>query len=222
MRVFEEKLNELRNELLDLWSLVISQMTKAQEAFLNGDKELAHEIVFFEKKVDAFELTIDKECENYLALNNPVAIDLRFIISLLKINSSLERMGDFAKGIARRVLNYPAEKPNAELIRNLQIDLMFKSALCMLHKTKEAFEKEDSKMASCVFAKDDLLDEIHNSADKIAIQEIQKNVATVGEILCMLAVIRKLERVGDHCTNISEELIFYLEAQVLKHQERKK
>ncbi|MEG1556365.1 MAG: PhoU domain-containing protein, partial [Bacteroidales bacterium] len=117
MRAFEDQLNELRNDLLEMWNLVISQMTKAQQAFLNTDKELAREIGYFEKKVDVFELKIDKDCELYIALNNPVAIDLRFVLSILKINTALERLGDFAKGISRRVIDYPVDKPNSDLMK---------------------------------------------------------------------------------------------------------
>ncbi|MEG2071534.1 MAG: PhoU domain-containing protein, partial [Bacteroidales bacterium] len=181
-----------RNDLLEMWNLVISQMTKAQQAFLNTDKELAREIGYFEKKVDVFELKIDKDCELYIALNNPVAIDLRFVLSILKINTALERLGDFAKGISRRVIDYPVDKPNSDLMKIMQVDTMFENAICMMVKAKEAFEKEDAKLATCIFVKDDILDEINRNADHVVLQTIQKNPELSYEAISMLSIIRKL------------------------------
>src|SRR5436189_1086180 len=103
------EITRLKQEAVDMFELVITQLSKARAALLNYDKELAREVTFNEKRVNALELKIDKDCENIFALMNPVAIDLRFVLAVLKINSNLERIGDIADGIAR----YVSESENA-------------------------------------------------------------------------------------------------------------
>jgi phosphate uptake regulator len=104
MKHSEQELLLLKEEVIQMWKFVIAQMEKSKNALLNDDKELAREVVSREKRVDLFELKIESDCENHIALYAPVAIDLRLVLSLLKITSSLERIGDFAEGIARYVI----------------------------------------------------------------------------------------------------------------------
>lgn len=111
MKHTEREMLALREEVNQMWKLVISQLEKAKQSFLNGDVELAREIVSREKRVNAFELKIDSDCENYIALYSPVAVDLRLILSLIKISSTLERIGDFCDGIARYVIDDDCNKP---------------------------------------------------------------------------------------------------------------
>ncbi|MDR1201237.1 MAG: phosphate transport system regulatory protein PhoU, partial [Tannerellaceae bacterium] len=112
MKHTEQELQSLKEEVSQMWKLVLSQLEKSKQAFLNSDIELAREIVSREKRVDAFELKIDSDCENYIALYSPVAIDLRLVLSLIKISSTLERIGDFAEGIARHVIDDDCNRIN--------------------------------------------------------------------------------------------------------------
>src|SRR5215510_9252264 len=121
MKHTEKELQELKEEVNEMWRLVLSQLEKAKQSFLNGDVELAREIVSREKRVDAFELKIDSDCENYIALYSPVAVDLRLVLSLIKFGITLERIADFAKGIARHVIDDDCHKFDAQLIEELQI-----------------------------------------------------------------------------------------------------
>jgi len=211
------ELIKLKNSLQEMWVLVDKQLKKAEKALLNCDKAVAREVISREKMVNAIELKIDADCELFIATNNPVAIDLRLALAILKINNNLERIGDFAEGIALFVLKNMSE-PLPQLFKdNLRLEEMFKEILQMFTLAQEALTGEDSAKAEQVFGIDNLVDEINYNAVKIITEEMAKSPAKVEEYLFLHAVIRKLERIGDRCNNIAEEIIFYLDAKVLKH-----
>ena len=188
-------------------------------AFLGFDKDLAREVVSKEKRVNGSELKIDRDCENIFALFCPVAIDLRFLLAVLKINSNLERIGDIAEGIAKYVID--AEAPfTKELLEITRILPMYEESVKMLEDTQEAFEKEDTILARSVFKKDDFLDEINRQAHKVLEKYLKDHPEDTSQALWLLSIIRKLERVGDQAKNVAEEIIFYLEAKVLKHKNK--
>lgn len=218
MKVIEQELEALKKSITEMWTLVQQQLYDAGEAMLTGDKELAYKVISRERRVNAFELKIDSDCEDIIALYAPVAIDLRFVLAMYKINTNLERLGDFAESIARFAGNLPDGEPlDPQLIESTRVEQMLKELLEMLSLNKEAFEKENSEIASRIFLKDKLVDEINHNATPIIAQYIEQHPSAALSGLYMAGVIRKLERFGDHCTNIAEELIFYLEAKVLKH-----
>jgi len=222
MTHLDTELVKLRQQLFEMWSLVISQVELSREALLTFDKGIAAEIAFKEKMVDTFELKLDRDCENIIALYNPVAPDLRLTLAILKINADLERIGDFARGIARFIKRCPKDKLNPELLKACQIDDLIKNAIEMLTDAKTAFENENSRMALSIFSQDDFLDDVHKNSNKIIADYIRKHPDEIDESLSMHSVIRKVERIGDHSSNIAEEIIFFLEAKVLKHSGNKK
>lgn len=211
----------LKTELINMWQMVLSQLEKAQQALVKKDKDLAREVISTEKRVNGFELKIDRDCEDILALFAPVAVDLRFLLAVLKINMNLERTGDIAEGIAKFVINLP-EKFDVQLFELTRIIEMFNQANEMVAQVMEAFEKEDTVLARKIFKKDDLLDEINANASAIVTDYIQKNPEQIDPALYILSSIRKLERVGDQAKNMAEEIIFYSEAKVLKHKPKSK
>jgi phosphate transport system protein len=216
MSHLDVELKRLKSEAVDMFDLVISQLRKANIALVDFDKDLAREVSFNERRVNSLELKIDKDCENIFALFNPVAIDLRFVLAVLKINYNLERIGDIADGIARYVVE--AKSPfSEELIEATRLDPMFLTAIEMLEDVQRAFVNEDTKTARAVFQKDDLLDDINNSANSIIEGLVKKDVSHITPALHVLSTIRKLERTGDQAKNVAEEIIFFLEAKVLKH-----
>ena len=217
MTHLDTELLKLKQELFEMWSLVISQVETSREALVNFDKGAAAEISFKERMVDTYELKLDRSCESIIALYNPVATDLRLTLAILKINSDLERIGDFANGIAKFVKKCPKESINPELLKVCQIDDMLKNAIEMLTDAKKAIEFENSRMAVSIFSHDDFLDEIHKNSSKIISNYIKKHPEEIDEALNMHNIISKIERIGDHCSNIAEEIVFYLEAKVLKH-----
>jgi phosphate transport system protein len=217
MAQIETELQALKAEAINMWTLVNSQLGKARQAFLTFDKDLAREVVTKEKRVNGSELKIDRDCENIFALFCPVAIDLRFLLAVLKINSNLERIGDIAEGIAKYIID--ADGPfTDELLKITRILPMYEEAVNMLVDTQDAFEKEDTILARSVFKKDDFLDDVNKSSHKVLEKHLKEHPEDSSQALWILSIIRKLERVGDQSKNIAEEIIFYLEAKVLKHK----
>lgn len=218
MKVIEQEIASLKNSINQMWALVSQQLYNAGEAMLTGDKELAYKVISRERRVNAFELKIDSDCEDIIALYAPVAIDLRFVLAMYKINTNLERLGDFAESIARFAGNLPEGEPiDPQLIETMRVEEMLRELLAMLSLTQEAFEKESSEIASRIFLKDNLIDEINHASTPLIARYIEAHPERALAGLYMAGVIRKMERFGDHCTNIAEELIFYLDAKVMKH-----
>lgn len=217
MTQFETELQDAKSEIISMWDLVLLQLTKAKEAMLNFNKDLAREIIAKEKRVNAFELKIDRDCENIFALYCPVAIDLRFLLAVLKINNNLERVGDIAEGIARYIVESPV-KYNTEIMEAVEIIKMFEDSISILTDARVAFEFENTLLARTIFSRDDILDDINKKADGNISKFIRNDANLISQSLYILSIIRKLERVGDQSKNIAEEIIFYVEAKVLKHQ----
>ena len=219
MTHLETELIQLKNAVVEMLHLTKTQLEKSQEAFLNIDTGIAQEIVHNESRVNAMELSIDRSCENIFALFNPVATDLRFVISMLKINSDIERIGDNADGIADYV--FEIKKPfKKEMLEAVQMHKMFTIAISMVGDVLEGLKKEDTKLVRKVFQEDHTLNQINNSAARIITEFIQKDSADIRHALFLFSTIKKLERVGDHVKNIAEDVIFYLEAVVLKHKSK--
>lgn len=220
MTQLETELYSVREELTSMWSLVHSQLQKTLSALINLDKDLAHEVVSIEKRVNAAELKIDRDCEDILALFSPVAVDLRFLLAALKINTNLERIADIAEGISKFVINADTSF-NPQLLETTKVVEMFSEAIKMLEETFSAFENGDAASVRAVFKQDDFLDDINRNANDFTIEYLKNSPEDLDQALYVVSIIRKLERVGDHVKNIAEEIIFYLEAMVLKHSGKK-
>ena len=221
MTHLDTEIQELKSDVMEMWSLVINQLKKSQEAILTFNKQIANEIHVNEKRVDAFELKLNMDCEKILALFNPVAIDLRFVLAALKINYNLERIGDYANGISHIIRD--ADKPfPKELLEETRILEMFETSIEMITEAFNSFEKEDKDLVANLFYKDKKLDEINLNSNKQICAMIRKDPDCAEQSLNLLAVIRKLERVGDQTLNIAEEIIFFIEAKVLRHSRPKK
>ena len=220
MTQLEIELQLLKTEAVNMWNLVHSQMVKSNISLVNFDKDMAREVVLRERRVNGYELKIDRDCENIFALLTPVAVDLRFALAVLKINSNLERIGDIAEGIAQYIIS--ADTPfRKELLDATQVINMYDEAINILEDTLEAFEKEDTALARSIFKKDEFLDNINVAATDLTTEYLRKHPEDISQALYNLSIIRRLERVGDQAKNIAEEIIFYVEAKVLKHRNKK-
>lgn len=220
MSHLDTELGLLNDDILEMMHLVKSQIEKGRDAFMNFDEELAHEITVNERRVDALELKIDRDCENILALFNPVAIDLRFVIASFKINSDLERLGDHADSIAKYILDFGGPIDD-EVIKKMRISEMYEVSIQMLSNVFEAFVSEDTQLARKVFLQDKTLNEINREVSKTAAELIEEDTDNIRLYLYLFSIVRKLERVGDLAKNTAEEIIFYIEAKVLKHKKDK-
>lgn len=210
----------LNQSAFDMLNLCTSQLEKSIEAFVTHDSDLSEEVIHRENRVNAMDIKIEKDCEKFLALFTPVAVDLRFIMAVLKINSDLERIGDHAFNIA----SYVVEEDNAipsHLFKAVDFDKMLDTIRLMMNHITIAFEEKDVKTARKVFKKDKILDKINIKSFSNLEKEIQKDQTIIKEALALFSVIKKLERVGDLIKNIAEEIIFYTDAEILKHKRKK-
>ncbi|MDR0367576.1 MAG: phosphate signaling complex protein PhoU [Bacteroidales bacterium] len=216
MKHTEKELQAIKEEVSQMWKLVLSQLEKAKQSFLTRDIEIAREIASREKRVNVFELKIDCDCENYIALYSPVAVDLRLVLSLIKISSTLERIGDFCEGIARYMIDSDCNTADS-LVEDLQIEKMFDIVTSMLSDSFVALESENTKMSGKILSKDNEMDMLYRNAIHILGEYLQTDPSFALCGLKLILLIRKLERIGDHCSNIVEEIVFYIDAKVLKH-----
>jgi len=217
----DTELEQLRDAIIDMMELVLNQLEKSKEAYINMDTDLAEEIIHTEKRVNAMEISIDRDCENLFALQTPVATDLRLVISALKINSDLERIGDYAENIATYVIALEKQF-SADQIEKVQLIEMFDIATDMFKNIQLAFEEEDTKLARKVFKKDKKLNKINKNTAEIIAKIVKEKPSEIRSSLFLFSTIRKLERVGDQIKNIAEDIIFSIEAKVLKHKKKKK
>lgn len=217
INLIDSELISLKQDIEEMWMLVYNQLDRAGEAILTLDRSLAQQVITCERRVNAFELKIDSMVEDVISLYTPVGADLRFVLAMLKINSNLERIGDFAEKMARFVEHFPEPALDGDLVVQLRLDEMISEILKMLRLTKEALNGENIELATQAYSKDDLLDEINAEAPHVLADYILNNPEQTFTCLNLLSIIRKLERAGDHVTNIAEEIVFFVDAKVLKH-----
>jgi len=219
MSIIEPELTALKDNLLDMLNLVIGQIEKCKESIHSIDVKLAEEIMENEKKINNQELSIDRDCENVLALHTPVAIDLRFVLSALRISNDLERIGDNTNGLARFV-KQNSKEINKKLLEEFRLEKMLEILSSMLVGMKEAFKDENSVLAKETLKKNELFDDFNKKALKTA-ESILKTQSTNPKIILRLfSIVRALERSGALAKNIGEEIVFYVEAEVLKHNKK--
>ncbi len=217
MVTLDIELGSLKENLLEMLDLVKSQLAKSKKALEQVDIPLAQEVVEREKRVNALELLIDKDCENILALHNPVATDLRFVLSTIKIAGDLESIGDITKALAR-FIEKSGKKASRTFVDKFQIHSMIEICISMLTDMGEAIQKEDTHLAQKIAKKDSALNEINKNAPGVTSELIKANTDKIELILKLFTITRKLERVGDFIKNIGAEVVFHIEAKVLKHK----
>lgn len=219
MTNLEQELKEIKDSVLEMLKLVLNQLEKAGDAFTNFDEGLAEEVIHSEKRVNAMELTIDKHCENVFALFNPVASDLRFVISMLKMNSDIERIGDYADGIADYVIDLE-EAIDAKYLEKSSISEMFDIAYNMLDMVIVSIESDNAELPRQVFKKDRELNKINRASSDLIEKMVKADATNTSSALYLFSTIKKVERMGDHIKNIAEDWIFYLDGEVLKHRKK--
>lgn len=209
-------LNRLSDNILELGSLVLAGADKAVVMLQNFDLVLAEEILVAEDRINELEVDIEEECLKVLALHQPVATDLRFIIVVLKVNNDLERMGDQAVNIAERV-KYLADKER--VVADLQFKTMGEICSRMGHKAIDALVQRDAALAREVLAMDAELDTLHAKTFGILQRAMEKSPSIIPSAVSYLTISSNLERIGDLATNIAEEIIFMEEGEVIRHWE---
>ena len=214
---FEQEIENLKTNLIKMASLVDEQVEQVITALETGNAELCKGIKAKDLEIDAYDNLIQTQCENILALFQPVTVDLRFIISALMINNQLERCGDIAVNISQRV------KKTAEffsLISEAQIIEMGKHAREMLKNAIDSFINNDSDLANKVIASDEIVDNLNKHTFKFLVSKMQTNPELIEPCAHLIVLTRHVERLADHATNIAEDLVFYVEARIITHKKK--
>jgi phosphate transport system protein len=217
-RLLDEHLEKLKTRVIKMCSLVDEQVQFAIKSFEEENLELANLVIERDKKVNKYDVKIDKICQKIFALAQPVAVDLRYIMSSLTINSNLERMGDIAKNIAENVL---IVKKKPSFYPETKLEEMFKLTRQMLKDSIDAFINGDAELAKKVILLDDLIDEMNANNHLILKNIMKQNADNIESAVALLVISRELERLADHSTNIAEDVFFIVEAQMVKHKYEK-
>jgi phosphate transport system protein len=211
---FQREMNRLNQDLVSVGKQVEEQLTMAFNAFVQMDVTTARKVIKGDAEVDNVEVEMEEECLKLLALYQPVANDLRLIVAVLKINNDLERIGDHAKNMAEIVLQM-AENGPVKVPENMIA--IFEKTKLMLRKVLLAFVELDIKIAEAVLAMDDEVDSLCKSQLPLQIEMIRHEPEYTGQHLMLLSVCRQLERIGDHASNIAEDIIYLLTGDIIRH-----
>lgn len=213
-RPFDEELRELRKELLHMAAQVEESIALSVRSLKERKEELAREVLRNEERINQFDLAIDELGMKLLALRQPMAADLRFISSAMKIASDLERIGDLAVNIAERSL----ELIKSPLLKPLiDIPEMARLAQAMIEDALHAFVDKDEALARSVCGRDDMVDKLNDQVFRELLTYMLGDRATIPRAMALLLVSRNLERVADHATNIAEDVIYMVSGKVIKH-----
>ncbi len=209
------EVEKLKKMLLSLCSQVEKQLWLAVNSIKERNIEMAQEVIDTDSEIDQNEVDIEEECLKILALYQPVAIDLRFIVTALKINNDLERIGDLAVNIAEHSEFLSRHDP---VTVPFDFDLMAEKSKAMLRKGIEALVNMDNELAAKVCAMDDEVDAINKEMYDLVKQSILARPANIEGLIHLLSVSRHLERIADHATNIAEDVIYMVEGKIIRHK----
>ena len=213
-RHFHEELAKLKNQLLDMSGLAEDLVTRSLQALRDRDGELAQEVIRRDNDLDAMEVAVDDACIHLLALQQPMARDLRLITMAMKISNDLERVGDHAVNIAEAV-RHLAEQPI--YLEFPEIEEMGRLATEMLSDALDTFVRADAAGAREVCRRDDRVDALHNSLFRILLTHMMEDPRRIGASMSLFLVSRNLERIADLATNIAEDVVFLVEGRNVKH-----
>ena len=205
---------ELRSRLLDMATIVAEQFTDAVDALLAHDVEEAERVMQRDREVDALELEVDKYCERILARHQPVATDLRTLLTVEKINTDLERIGDHCRNLARNA-EHVTEAPG--VLDSVKLREMSHTARRMLDEAKQAFLNQDADLARSIPDLDDEVDRLHHENFRALVAYIQNNPAHAEVAAHLITASKAIERISDHSTNIAKGVVFLIEGVDLRH-----
>ncbi len=216
-RHIEHQIAQLKNSILQFGTIVEESISRSNTALFKRDVELAQKVIANDTEIDRLEVELEEECLKVLALYQPVAADLRFVVAVLKINNDLERIGDLASNIAKTVSQFtitgPLELPEEISSMAKQVEEMVKNSL-------DAVVKADPDLARQVRREDDVVDAGRQAVRKLVMQRIKKDPEKVESLLQINSVSKHLERIADMATNIAEDVIYMVEGEIVRHRHR--
>lgn len=213
-RHFDEELQKVKKNLLEMASLVEESITNALEALKKKDLKMASEIKEIDHRIDRFEIAIEDQCIELIARHQPVGTDLRFLIGVIKMNNDMERMGDHAVNIAGSVA-FLIEQPRIKPVSNIWS--MANEVKAMLRDSVKSFMDNDAQRAQQVCARDNVVDEMRDETIRILLTYMLEQPDKIGSAIPLLLVAKNLERIADLTTNICEDVIYIAQARVIKH-----
>ena len=216
-RTYEDQLARLRSSVLEMGGLVEDQITQAVRALIDRDEALARATIDRDHTVNRLDVEIDSLSLKLLALHQPAARDLRLITTALKITTDLERIGDLAEHTAERAIELAAELPIKPYI---DLPRMAEMVRDMVHKSLDAFVREDADLALSVCAADDEIDKLHDQLFRELLSFMVEDPRTISRAMRLLFISKYLERVGDHATNIAEMVIFMVKGRSIRHMDK--
>ena len=212
---FERELERLKQQVVALGGLVEESVLKAVQAVSDNSETLASEVITLDHRIDEAEVEVEEACLKIMALYQPVAIDLRFIVAVLKINNDLERIGDLSVNIAKRVALINQEPGDftipPEILR------MAEASRDMLRFCLDALVRQDKKLALDVLAADDEVDGLNKHIYKMVKENLKSDRAHITSEINVLTIARKLERMADHATNIAEDILYMIDGTIVRH-----
>lgn len=212
------EIERLEKSLLAISSLVEERLFAAARAVELRDRQLAQQIIDGDDEIDRAEVELEEACLKILALHQPVASDLRFVIMVLKINNDLERVGDMAVTIAKRV-QHLSKYPTPPL--SLDLKMITTTAWQQLKKSLDAFVDANADQAREIIAADETIDQLYKSGRKSLIAAIRQQPEQVKPLLDFLRVLRSCERIGDLAANIAEDVVYFVDGEIARHQKAK-
>lgn len=213
-RHFDKELNRLKSSMERMARLAQESLAACTGALLEKDKSIAEKTFAHEREINNLEIEIDHAVADCFALHQPVAVDLRFLLAIQKINNDMERIGDHCVNIAQSAISYAGYDHQNQM---LELPRMITIAQAMLGDACESFFSKDMQLARTVLESDDTLDELNRANTREAINLVKGDKTNIELALELLRVSRNLERIGDLSTNIAEEVIFHVQARVVKH-----
>jgi phosphate transport system protein len=213
-RVFDHEMAELKEIILKMGVMVQGVIRKSVESVKNLDRQMAEEVIKDDEKIDQLELEIDEKCIELVALRQPEASDLRFLMAGMRIANELERIGDLAEDIAERTTELIGQQLPKPLIDIPKMAKLTQEAVAL---ALESFVNRDPVKARAIWDKEKAVDVLRDAVYDELVEIMSKDPTTVGRALPLLLISRHLERMSDHATNIGEEVTYMVEAKVVKH-----
>jgi phosphate transport system protein len=213
-RHLHAQLGSIRDQLMQMGGQVEAMIASATRALVDRDEALVSEVIDLDSRVDRMEVEIDEACHSVLARNQPTAVDMRFLVAVMKITADLERMGDSAVNIVQAARQLNREPP---LERTLDLWRQSELVQAMVRESLDAFVRRDVELAARVCKADDDVDDVYRQTFRELMEMMTGDSRTVTRAVHLLLVARNLERIADHATNISEDVIYYVDGRDIRH-----
>jgi phosphate transport system protein len=211
----QKDLEKLKKTILEMGTIIEESISLAVTALMTNDRTIAEEVIAEDQDVDQREVHIEEECLKILALHQPVARDLRFVVAVLKMNNDLERIGDYAVNTAERVLFL---SNHGAIPIPIGVSTMAHRASQMVRQSLDALIEHDAALAKSVILSDDDVDEQRDKLFTVALNEIRRDVSHLDQWIQILSCIRYLERIADLATNIAQDVVYLVEGDVVRHR----